>query len=418
MNRFIYLGECFLLGAILVIGELLFLSLVRLYHGPFLWAVVMAQFIFLFVPSVRAQCARIFSHSIFWDFPFVVFLLLLAIFIFRNLFFLVDVDSHNVYLYAQKLWLDQGTSLWGNRGVNVAIFTPHFNAVPYALGISLFKTEVLFPQLIVVSWTVLVSILVFGYTSWRFNRWYGLAAVMMFLFNDHIFYSGTNNCVIINGALIAFFFAAVYNFWQSRVQKDDFRFALALIFLFQVMANKYQAAVAFFFLFVLGLLIQPSLGRQLRSLFSIRRYVWAMALSAGFVGLWYFKNFIVFGCPTFPVLAGKFNVLGWTVQRDFAFMQATGHPSPMTLLKYSSYLFVWPGVDSLKWFFLVLFFLPVIMFVFFLRRKEVSTAVFSEWLYWFNAAFFFTIGIILVTFADPRAYRYSIALTVFVFIFS
>jgi len=418
LNRFVYLGECFLLGAILVIGELFLLSFFHLYYWYFLWAVVIAQFVFLFVPSVRQKCVRTFSHSITWDFPLVIFLSLLVIFIFRNLFFLVDVDSHNVYLYAQKLWLEQGISLWGNRGVNICVFSPHFNAVPYALGISLFGTDTLFPQLVVVSWSIIVSVLVFGYTSWRFNRWYGLAATMMFLFNDHIFYSGANNCVIINSALIAFFFAAAYNFWQSRIEKDGFRFTLALIFLFHVMANKYQAAAAFVFLFIMGLFIQPSLWLQIRSFFSNRRYVLAMMLGAGFVGLWYLKNIIISGCPTFPVMAGKFNAFGWTTVRDFAFMQACGHPSLTTLLKYASFLFVWPGVDALKWLFLILFFLPGIMLVLFLRHKEVPVSSLGEWFYWFNTAFFITVGIFMVAFADVRAYRYSIALAVFAVIFS
>src|SRR3989338_3681109 len=137
-NRILALGEIFLLGSILLIGEMLFLSLVKLYKAPLLWSAVVLNIGFLFFPIVRRECAQIFSKKISWNVPLIAFLLLLGFFLFRNCYFLVDVDSHAAYLYTQKLWLEHGTSLFASAAMDMRVFVPQFNAVPYALGISVF----------------------------------------------------------------------------------------------------------------------------------------------------------------------------------------------------------------------------------------------------------------------------------------
>jgi hypothetical protein len=99
-------------------------------------------------------------------------------------------------------------------------------------------------------------------------------------------------------------------------------------------------------------------------------------------------------------------------------MQASGHPPLMILLKYVSFLFIWPGVDPLKWLFLIVLFLPGILLVLLLMRKDLSVDSLLEWLYWLNTAFFVIVGIFFVVYVDVRAYRYGIALAVFAVIFS
>ncbi len=416
LNRSVYLGECLLLGGILVVGELLLLSFTRFYNAPFLWATVIANYAFLFSGHVRSQCFSLFAKKTHWDVPLVLFYLLTGFFIFRNLYFLVDVDSHSTYLFAQKLWLAKGTSLWADKGVDMRVFTPHFNAIPYALGISLFPKETLFPQLVVASWTVIVLFLVFGYTSWRFNRYYGVAACMLVLFNDHMYYSGANQCCIINSALVAFLFAASYNFWLAHRDRNMFRMVLALIFLSHLMANKYQMVYVTFLVLFLGLVIQPDLRQVVRSIMRNRCWLLAMIVAAVLASLWYVKNFIITGCPAFPILAGKFGVMGWTPEREAAFLKGCGHLSLLKLIKYSSYLFIWPGVQAAKWVFFVIFFLPVILLMNAVRSRFDDGI--KEWVFWLGVSLLATIGICLTNYTDPRVYRYAIAVLAFTTVFS
>ena len=78
--------------------------------------------------------------------------------------------------------------------------------------------------------------------------------------------------MIINGAVIAFIFAAAYNFWESRTQKNDFRFLLALVFLSQIIANKYQAAGVLFFLTVMGFFAQFNPVKQIKEILYNRKW--------------------------------------------------------------------------------------------------------------------------------------------------
>ncbi len=192
INKGILLGEVLLIGGIFLVGELLILSLIKLYRAPYLWGAVLINYAFLLNKNTRNTIFELCRKKISLDFSKIVFMILLFILIFRNLYFMVDVDSHSTYLFAQRLWISSGTSLIGNIGNDCRIFVPHFNAVPYSLGLSLFGEETLFPQLIDLFWRIIVMLLVFGYTSYRFNGYYGLAATMFVIFNDHFFSSGAN----------------------------------------------------------------------------------------------------------------------------------------------------------------------------------------------------------------------------------
>jgi len=414
-NRALYLGETLLLGSILIIGEMLSLSLIHLYHGCYLWGFILLNFTFLSFPSVRRQWGLLFKKSIVWDVPLVACLFLMALFLFRNLYFLVDVDSHSTYLYVQKLWLEHGTSLFASRALDMKIFVPHFNAVPYALGISLFPKEPLFPQLIVTLWTIIVLLLVFGYVSGRIGRAYALMAVMLCLFNDHMFYSGANSCCIINSALIALIFASTYNFWEARVHQDPFRFALALIFLIQLMANKYQVFYIFILLLVAGIFIQNNFKKDMSSILKNRRWLIGILLSLVIAGLWYLKNLLATGSPVFPIFGDK---LGWVKEMSSVFNKVFVGPLTFPkIIKFLSFLFVWPGIGAAKIVWMTIMFFPVLLVLGF-RHKDFNKAVIFELCYWLGISLLVLIGICLVNFVDPRVYRYGIAVMAVASIFS
>lgn len=417
INRFILIGEVLLLGSIFLIGSMVLLSILGLYSAGYLWGTVLLGFFFLFHQGSRRACADVFYKKIRWDFPLLVFILLVSIFLFRNMFFLVDVDSHSTYLYAQKLWLHHHSSLIGSAAMDVRVFVPHFNAVPYALGLSIFPTETLFPQLIVSFWTVIVMFLLFGYTSYVFNRYYGLAAVMMVLFNDHMFYSGVNGYVIINSALIAFLFSAAYNFWLARGREGFFRFSLALIFLAPLMANKYQSFYVLVFLFVVGCFIQKDLMKKVKYILKKKRIFLTLFLSIVSLLLWYVKNYFATGLATFPILAGKFGVFNWTSEMVDVFNKVYVGPLGFSeFLKYMSYLFVWPGVYALKLIIIFILFLPLIILSAF-KNKPSGDDGFFEFSYWLSLSIFVVLGLCLVSFVDPRAYRYGIAIFAFTAVF-
>ena len=145
-NRILYLGETLLLGSILIVGEMLTMSLVKLYKAPFLWGAVAANLGFFVIPKVRRAAAGFFTPGVRWSAPFIAFIFLVAFFLFRNCYFLVDIDSHSAYLYTQKLWLERGTSIFADTAMDMRVLVPQFNAVPYALGISVFPS--------IISWRV------------------------------------------------------------------------------------------------------------------------------------------------------------------------------------------------------------------------------------------------------------------------
>ncbi len=416
-NRILYLGEALLLGSILVIGEMLFLSLVHLYTGFCLWGALLLNFFILLLPSTRQGWAILFKRKIHWDFPLAGFIILVLFFLFRNCYFLVDVDSHSSYLYAQKLWLEHATSIFASPALDMRIFTPHFNAVPYALGMAFFPGEPLFPQLVVAFWTVMAVLLVFGYTSYRLGRGYALAAVLLCLFNDHMFYSGANTCCIINSALIVLLFASAYNFLEASTHKDAFRFLLALIFLAQLIANKYQVLYVFIMLFIGGILLPNNLS-HFRSIVSDRKWLGGLCLSVLICSFWFLKNYLATGDPFFPIFAGDLGTLGWTKEMAVVFNKV--YAGPLTfpqVMKFLSYLFVWPGVNAAKITGTITFLLPVLM-IFSLRRKEFDLERFKEMCFWLGASMMILIGLCSVSFVDPRIYRYPIAVMAVAAVFS
>jgi len=412
INKSLYLGEALLLGSIFLVGELLVLSLLHLYKAPFLWGAVALNCLFLKKQSVRKNFTFLFNKKCFFDITNVVFLVIVGVLVFRNLYFMVDVDSHSTYLYTQKLWLSAGTSLIGSVGHDIRIFIPQFDAVPYSLGLAFFGNETLFPQLINVFWRIIVLLLVFGYTKHRFGNLSSLAAVMLVAFNDHFFYSGVNQFVLINGAVIAFLFAAVYNFWEAGKRNDSFRFCLAFIFLVQLMANKYQMAYIFLFVLAMGLLIQKELKKMLFVFWSDRLARWCFIGAAGFVSFWYVKNLIVTGNPFFPILAGKLQVFNWTSEQGRVFMKVLGGRSFSKILKYLSYLFIWPGIKAAKLVLITLIFSPLIFMWTFLRRR-IDFERITEVCFWLGISLGGIIGLCLACHQDPRYYRYLIAILSF-----
>ena len=416
MNRWIYLGEALLLGSIWIYGQMMVLSLVGLYRAEFLWAAVVLNIALLIVPAHRNHFAACLRGRINVTLFTVVFLILAAIFVFRNLYFLVDVDSHSTYLYTQKIWLSQATSLVGDAGTPILIFGPQFDALPYGLGLSVLPQELLFPELIVVFWRLIVLLLVFGYTTYRFSSVYGLAAVMMVLFNEHFFYSGSNNWVIINSAVIALCFCAAYNFWESYSKNDDLSFVLAIVFVVHLMSNKYTIVFMFAGLFILGTVMQRS-PRALLSAFR-RNKAWGIICAGSLLVafLWYLKNWIVTGLPTFPALAGTFNAFGWTPERQAVWLRIQGPLSLAKTLKYLTFFFVWPGVVPAKYVIVMILIWPLVLFVSSLRNCVDNRSV-QEVSYWLLVCLIAIIGTCLAFWQDPRYYRYPIALMAFTAVF-
>ena len=409
LNRFILLSEILLLGLIVLQLEFMLAGMLHIYNAAGLSAAVLGNYVFLWSAKARGLLKELFS-SARWDLPLIGFVVLLGGFVFRNSFFLVDVDSHSTYLFAQKIWLHYKTSLFADTALDMSTFTPHFNALFYSWGLSFFPHELYFPQLIVVLWTLIAMAALFGYASYRFNRWYGLAAVMLALFNDHIFYSGANRCCIINSALIAFLFAAVYNFWEARRDPSGFRFMLGIVFLAQLLANKYQMAYIAVMLAGLGLLVHNSPVSQIRALCSSRRYWIVMAVAVFSAFTWYLKNWMATGLPAFPIMAGTFEVMNWNKEMAGIFNQAyVGPLSIAQFFKFMNYLFIWPGVKVLKISIMILSLLPLILLVVFRRKNNMEVDRLSEMLYWLSAVFLIILGLGLVNFSDPRHYRYASA---------
>jgi hypothetical protein len=418
LNSAVYLGEALLLGSTVLVGELLLLSLMGLYRAPFLWSAVGAHFLFLLHPPVRRHLRELLPGKKPLDLPSLVFVALILIFFFRNCYFLMDTDSVSMYLFTQKLWLSRGTSIFGDPGVSMVAFAPQFDAVPYGLGLALFGQETLFPQLVNWFGRLTALLLIYGYTAHRFNGYYGLAAAMLVLLDGfHFFYSGVNTSVVINGMLIAFVFAAAYNFWEARKQPNAFRLVLALVFAGQIMANKYHMAYVFIFLLGLGLVLQERLLDRLKEILRDKRQAGVLAGTAGIASLWYLKNFLATGLATFPFWAGRFGIFGWTPQMESAFAAFFRGVTPFEFLKYASYLFVWPGVAAAKYVWIAVFFLPFIFLVSVLRRVR-DRKWFFELSYWLGLSALAMMGSCLASHQDPRYPRFLIGIFAFAAVFA
>ena len=416
-NRSLYLGEALLLGAVLVYGELMCLSLAGLYKAPFLWGAVLANFLFLCSSVVRARVLGFFIRPIAWDVPLFIFVGLSLFFAFRNCFFLFDIDSHLTYLYTQKMWLEHGTSLTGGMATVIQSFNPQFDAIPYGLGISIFPQETLFPALIHLFWRGIGLLLIFGYAGSRFNRWFGLAAAMFVLFDDHFFYSGVNRHVVVNGAVIAFIFAAAYNFWECRRQQDAGHLVLALVFLSQAMTNKYQMFYMFASLLVVGIFVQRQPLKLVRGILAEGRAMAVLGAAAVITSLIFIKNWIVTGIPMFPVMAGRFGALNWTPEKERVFFQYIGGLDLPMFLKYMNYFFIWHGVSAAKFVIVAVSFLPFIL-LFLIVKKRIDFAQAEELMYWLGLSVLFVMGIALAHYTDPRYYRFGIAILSFSAVFA
>ena len=417
INRSIFLGESLLLGSIFLVGQLLLLSLIGLYKMPYLWGVVVLNYTLLFNKNTRNQFFELFTKKISFNIPTIIFIILVAILIFRNCYFLIDVDSQTTYLFTQRFWLLNGTSIAGNITTESRIFVPQFDFVPASLGISIFRQETFFPELVNLLWRLIVLLLVFGYTSYRFNKYYGLATAMFVIFNDHFFYSGVNHWVLINGAVIAFLFASAYNLWESRRQDSSFRFLLALIFLSQLPANKYQMAYVSIFIFMFGISIQPSPIRKIKEILFNKKRIFVLLLAVIIMSFWYLKNYLVTGDPVFPILAGRFHAFNWTADQEHTFIKVFGGLNPLKFFKYISYLFIWPGVNPAKFTIATISLLPLI-FVKTIINSKIDKDLFFELSFWLGLSILAIMGICLSCHQDPRYYRYPIGILSFTAVLS
>jgi len=417
LNRTLYLGECLLLGNILQYGVMLLLSIAHLYTAMFLWGSIVLSFLFLIVPSTRTSLKAFFSLKISFSIPLIVFICFLIVFIFRNCFFLVDVDSHSSYLFTQKVWLTFKHSLVSDPGIDVRTYVPQFDAVFYGFGLSVFKQETLFPQLINLYWRIIVCLLAFGYTSYRLGRYYGLAAALLIMFDYHYFYSGANKFVIINAALIAFMFAAAYNFWEGRRNLNFKRFLLGIIFLGLLPANKYQAIPVFIYMLALGVFIQASPRHQIKWIFSDKKRI-ALLCSVYFIAaLWYIKNWITTGLPTFPIFAGYFSTLDWSSEQSYVFMKVTGGLTLRQFLKYIGYLFHWHGHESARYAFSCLILLPFMLLKASIKGR-ISIDKTIELVYWLGLSILCVFGLVQASHHDPRYYTYPLGVLTFAFVFA
>lgn len=417
INRSILLGEALLLGSTILVGELLLLSFIGCFKAPYLWGAVLLNYCFLFRASTRKCFSLFFNKGLGFDLPLVLLILFIAIFVFRNCYFLVDVDSHGGYLFTQKIWLSSGSSLVGDATFDARFFAPQFNAISYSLGLSIFGTETFFAQLINIFWRLIVIVLVYGYTAYYFNGYYGLAAAMFVFLNEHFFYSGVNQYVIINGAVIAFYFAAAYNFWEARRKNCSFRFFLALVFLTQLPPNKYQMLCNLLILAVSGMFIQRDLRQKIKEIILRKEWLFCLGCACFIALLWPLKNFLVTGSIFFPIFAGKLGTFNWTPELENLILKRAFYISPMKLFKFLSYLFIWPGVSVAKYVYFVLIFLPIIM-VRVLSRIKFDKELLLSLCFWVGLSLLSIIGICFTGWMDPRAYRYPIAVLSFTTVLS
>lgn len=416
MNRSIYLGESFLLGSSWIIGLMMILGFLHLYRPAPLWGVVLANFLFLLGRNIRQEFRKVVFQKIRIDLPLFVLMIFLAFFIFRNCFYLIDIDSVMGYAFTQRFWLDAGTNLVGTDVDYWATFLPQYDSVPYALGIALFGNDMLFGGFISLYWRLIAVLLVFGYTSYRFDRWYGLAAVMLMLLDDHMFYSGVNAWVIINSALVALGFAAAYNLWEARAQDGVFRLVLGLIFLSQMVANKYQSFWIVLFLLGFAILFQTNIAEKVKTVLKEKRYWLAALLAVVFSSTWYVKNIFLTGTPIFFKFAGLMNSLGWTQEYEKVMLTLLGGLSFSKAIKYLSFDFIWAGVYSLKYIWMIFCSLPILL-VLILKREKMNRGALLEFLFWLGLSTLIVLGTSLAAHYEPRYYRFSIGIFVFAAIF-
>jgi len=414
MNRCVYLGETLLMGGALIVTELLLLSLLGLYKAHYLWLAVMLNYLFILDKKTREGLLSLFARKTGFNLPFLGFVLLLLVFIFRNCYFTVDVDSLLSYLFTQKVWLSHGSSLVGDATYNSTLFAPQFDTVPAALGISIpfLSQETFFPQLIHIYWRCAALLLIFGYTAYRFDALLGLAAAVFVAFNDHVFFSGVNRWVLINGAVMAFLFAAAYNFWEARRQESSFRLMLAGVFLLYALSNKIQAVYIVLFMLVAGMAVQHDLIRRIKDIALSKRwsvFIIAACLSAS---LWYIKNFLVTGNPFFPVLAGIFRTFGFTPEQGEVFYRVAGGISPGLFLKYMNYLFIWPGINAAKIVITVISLLPFLLFAVYVQEAKDKERL-RELFFWLSISILSVMGTALACHWEPRYYRYPLAIFAF-----
>ncbi len=415
-QRSLFLGEVLLLGNVLIVGEMVTFSFTHLYHGLNLWLLVSLNLLFLFLPKTRAYLKFFFNKFFTFGPGSIIFVVFLALFTFRNCFPLMDNDSHSTYLWMPKLWVQHGTSIFKDV-IDVRAHFPHLESVPYALGMVLFGQDTLFQSLINLMWRWIALLLVFGYVSYRFNTFYGLAAALFVMLNDHFFYSGINYSVLLNGAVIAFIFGAVYNFWESRVHGDPFRFMLAIIFLSQVFATKGLLVFVVVFLMGFMLLFQKDLLRQTREILSRKNWLIPIMVAVYFTLFWLIRNYCVTGLATFPLMAGKFYIHGWTPESDRVRWAAMGGLKFPMALKYLTYLFIWPGVNAAKIVIVTIIFLPLIMLWTTIKNRFDKEA-FLELCFWLGVSLLIVIGIVMTGHQDPRYYRYGIGVFAFAAVYA
>jgi len=408
INKSIFLAEVLLLGAAWMIGFMVIFSVIGLYRGDLLWTMVGLGYVSFLLPKVREDTKNIFIISQ-WTTPKILFLLLIVVFLFRNSFFLFDVDSMRNYLYSQRVWLEHGTSIVKYIGYQFSIWIPQFDSIPLALGLYAFPQETLFGQFINSFWRVIVFLMLFGYTGYRFGGFIGLAAVMLVMFNDHMFYSGANICVIINAAFVGLIFATVYNFWESKQQNSPFRFILALIFASQILPNKYQGVYLALIVVMIGILIQPNRKVFFQKIWGYKKGLAAVVMAGCFMLLWILKNYLATGDPLFPAFAARFHALGWTEAQQAAFHIGEYGLKPQMAIKYLNYLFIWPGITAAKYVCLMLSFLPVILFLY-ARQEKIDKEPLAEFSYWMAMSVIALISLCMVAHWDPRYYRYAIAI--------
>lgn len=411
-NRAVYTGEVLLLGSVVIYGQFMVLSLVYLYAREFLFAAVAVNYLWLLQRDVRAEILRFLALPLPRSLTFYVFVAVVGFFIFRNYFFMVDIDSHTSYLQAQKLWVLNRTSLVGSDSTDIRIFSPHFEDVIGALGITFFPQELLYSQLINIFFRVVAVLLVYGYTTYRFNSFYGLAASLLVVFNLHFYVSGANRHVLMNGALIALFFGAVYNFFECYRKADHGRFFVALLFLTQFSSNKYQSLYIFLVAIVLGCWIQPSLGVTFRALIRDKVKVSVLALFSFIALLWFIKNWLATGWPFMPMFAGQFHILNRNPEMEQVFFQLMRGATWPEFLKYNGVLFLWHGMRPAYWIYLSCCLLPAI-FLGIQFKKDIPAEKIREFAYWLAASFFGIMGMSLICHTDPRQYVFVIGILAF-----
>ncbi len=241
---------------------------------------------------------------------------------------------------------------------------------------------------------------------------------MFVLFKEHFFYSGVNSCVILNGAVIAFIFAAAYNFWESRKQNSQIRFLLAIVFLSHIMANKYQLVYVAVLLLIIGVFIQQKPYNAIYQLFHNKIYRIAILVSCIFLSTWYLKNLLATNDPFFPVFAGRLHIFNWSLEQEVNFSKVVaGSISPMKLLKYLNYFFIWAGINAAKYVIVVISFFPILILIQH-RVSKVEKESFMELCYWLTLCLISILGICIIHFVDPRVYSYAIGIFAFTAVLS